>query len=112
MKMPRDIKESLEMLLITKTGGEEGPERCGGCCQVPLAGPVRLGWQAHRELSVVLNIKKNFFFFFFLLLPGPAFRNLCNRLAKSKEHSVHGQGQLPKPNSDYLLQEHFMTSSV
>ena len=65
MKMPRDIKESLEMLLITKTGGEEGPERCGGCCQVPLAGPVRLGWQAHRELSVVLNIKKNFFFFFF-----------------------------------------------
>ena len=23
MKMPRDIKESLEMLLITRTGGEE-----------------------------------------------------------------------------------------
>ena len=69
MKMPRDIKESLEMLLITKTGGEEGPERCGGCCQLPLAGPVRLGWQAHRELSVVLNIKKKFFFFFFCSYP-------------------------------------------
>ena len=53
-----------------------------------------------------------FFFFFFLLSPGPAFRNLCKRLAKSKEHSVHGQGQLPNPNSDYLFQEHFMTSSV
>lgn len=64
MKMHRDIKESLEVLLITRTGGEEEPERCGGCCQLPLAGPVRLGWQAHRELSVVLNI---FFFFFFSL---------------------------------------------
>lgn len=30
MKMHRDIKESLEMLLITRTGGEEEPERGGG----------------------------------------------------------------------------------
>ena len=30
MKMHRDIKESLEMLLIARTGGEEEPERGGG----------------------------------------------------------------------------------
>ena len=62
MKMHRGIKESFEMLLITRTGREEGPERRGGCCQLPLAGPVRLGWQAHRG---AVRGAEHFFFFFF-----------------------------------------------
>ena len=68
--MHRGIKESFEMLLITRTGGEEGPERRGGCCQLPLAGPVQLGWQAHR--GAVRGAEHQIFFFFFFFCSHPA----------------------------------------
>ena len=62
--MPRDIKESLEMLLITRTGGEEArkvwrllPTSPGWTSAVGLAGTPR----------AVHGAEHHFFFFFFAL---------------------------------------------
>ena len=70
MKMPRDIKESLEMLLITRTGGEEArkvwrllPTSPGWTSVVGLAGTPRAVHGAEHQF---------FFFFFFFFCSHPA----------------------------------------
>ena len=71
MKMPRDIKESLEMLLITRTGGEEArkvwrllPTSPGWTSVVGLAGTPRAVHGAEHQFF--------FFFFFFFALTRPS----------------------------------------
>ena len=62
MKMPRDIKESLEMLLITRTGGEEArkvwrllPTSPGWTSVVGLAGTPRAVHGAEHQFFLALT---------------------------------------------------------
>ena len=62
MKMPRDIKESLEMLLITRTGGEEArkvwrllPTSPGWTSAVGLAGTLRAVHGAEHQFFFALT---------------------------------------------------------
>ena len=72
MKMFRDVKESLEMLLITRTEGEEGSESCGCSGEAVATSP---GWAGTLGLAGTPGAVRGAEYHF-LLSAGPAFRNL------------------------------------